>query len=62
MDWDEARHKPQRTIVIGEDLRTLSIAELDARVAALEAEIDRSRAEIATKRAHTAAASSIFKS
>jgi uncharacterized small protein (DUF1192 family) len=62
MDWDEARAKTQRAIAIGEDLKSLGVAELEARVQALTAEIERTRAEIAAKKAHSAAASSIFKS
>jgi uncharacterized small protein (DUF1192 family) len=61
MDWDDVRMKPARQIVIGEELRTFSIGELEARVVALAAEIDRIKAEIATKRAHTAAAADVFK-
>jgi uncharacterized small protein (DUF1192 family) len=62
MDWDEARAKPLRALVVGEDLKTLSVAELEARFATLEAEIERTRTEIASKKAHSAAAASLFKS
>lgn len=62
MDWDEARPKPAAGIIIGEDLKRLSVAELDARVMALEAEIARTKAEISAKKAHNAAASALFKS
>ncbi|MDX2158572.1 MAG: DUF1192 domain-containing protein [Hyphomicrobiaceae bacterium] len=62
MDWDDARPKPGRSITIGEDLKAHGIAELEARIAALTSEIDRTRAEIAVKKAHSAAAASIFKS
>jgi uncharacterized small protein (DUF1192 family) len=61
MDWDEARPLPGRTITVGEDLKLLSVAELETRVAALTAEIERCRAEIAAKKAHAAAASDIFR-
>ncbi len=61
MDWDEARAKPQRILVVGEDLKTHSVAELEDRIATLEAEIARARAEITTKKAHSAAAASLFK-
>lgn len=47
---------------LGRNLSTLSIRELDERIATLEAEIVRVRAEIAKKKAHEAAASAIFKS
>ncbi|MGD9802366.1 MAG: DUF1192 domain-containing protein [Hyphomicrobiaceae bacterium] len=62
MDWDEAQSKGKTDIVVGENLSRLSIAELEARIAALEAEIARTKTEISTKKAHSAAASSIFKS
>lgn len=61
MDWDEARPKPA-AITIGEDLKRLSVAELEARVTALEAEIARTKVEIDSKKAHNAAASALFKS
>ncbi|MEQ1716404.1 MAG: DUF1192 domain-containing protein [Hyphomicrobium sp.] len=60
MDWDEARLKPKAEI--GEALATLSVGELEARIAALEAEMARVKAELAKKRAHEAAASALFKS
>lgn len=62
MDWDEAQAKAKADITIGENLGRMSIAELEARILALEAEIARTRTEIATKKAHSAAASAIFKS
>jgi uncharacterized small protein (DUF1192 family) len=62
MDWDEARPKPAAGITLGEDLKRLSVAELEARVAALEAEIARTKLEIDAKKAHNAAASALFKS
>lgn len=62
MDWDEARPKPQPAITLGEDLKRWSVAELEARIMSLEAEIRRSREEIAAKKAHNAAASALFKS
>jgi uncharacterized small protein (DUF1192 family) len=61
MDWDEARQKPGKGFEVGEKLDTLSVAELEARVVALEAEILRVRAEITRKKAHEAAAASLFK-
>lgn len=62
MDWDEARPKPGAEIKVGELLDQLSLAELEARIAAHRAEITRIEDEIAKKRAHEAAASSVFKS
>jgi uncharacterized small protein (DUF1192 family) len=61
MDWDEARQKSVKGIQVGENLETLSMGELEARVAAFEAEIVRVRAEITRKKAHEAAAASLFK-
>ena len=61
MDWDEAREKTAKTASTGENLDKLSVVELEARVAAFEAEIVRVRAEITRKKAHNAAAESLFK-
>ena len=60
MEWDEPKAKAAKTIVVGEDLSNLSIAELDARVAALKAEIERIEATAASKRRHSAAAAELF--
>lgn len=61
MDWDEARQKLAKSAQVGENLDTLSIGDLEARIAAFEAEIVRVRAEITRKKAHEAAAASLFK-
>ncbi len=61
MDWDEATHRPVKGITTGQALDTLSIGELEERVAILAIEIDRHRAEIVRKRAQADAAASIFK-
>ncbi len=61
MDWDEAKEKTAKGAAIGDNLDRLSISELDARIAAFEAEIVRLRAEITKKKAHEAAAASLFK-
>jgi uncharacterized small protein (DUF1192 family) len=62
MDWDEIRPpKPTTGTVIGENLSTLSVAELEARIAELEREIVRVRAELDAKRRHEDAASALFK-
>ncbi len=58
---DPPREKPQPHR-IGEDLATLSIDELQARIALLDAEILRLREAIAAKAASRSAASSFFKS
>lgn len=61
MDWDEIRPKATKGIVLGEDLTSLSVAELDARIAALNAEVVRVEAERAAKKSHEAAAAALFK-
>ena len=43
MDWDDLKPKPKKGVTVGEDLKTLSVAELEARIAAL-AGGDRARA------------------
>ena len=60
MDWDDARPRPKTAI--GDNLGTLSLSELEQRVAEFEHEISRIKDEIKKKRAHEAAASSLFKS
>jgi uncharacterized small protein (DUF1192 family) len=61
MDWDDLKPKAPKGITLGENLESLSVAELQARIAALNAEIVRVEAELAAKKAHEAAAASIFK-
>jgi uncharacterized small protein (DUF1192 family) len=61
MTWDDDRPKPVKpAIAVGEPLGTLSIAELEARIAALNQEIERVRAEMKAKQAHEAAAAELF--
>lgn len=60
MEWDEPKAKTSKAIVIGEDLSNLSIAELDARITALKAEIERIETTAAAKRRHSAAAAELF--
>ncbi|MFN3869355.1 MAG: DUF1192 domain-containing protein [Hyphomicrobiaceae bacterium] len=61
MDWDEAVGKQaSKGFAVGEDLSRLSIAELEARVAALKDEITRVETQIAVKRGYEAAASALF--
>ncbi len=63
MDWDEiAPKKPKADAAVGDNLLTLSVAELEARIAAFEAEIERVKTELAAKRRHEQAASALFKS
>ena len=52
---------PKPAMVIGENLDTVSVAELEQRILALEAEIARVRAEITKKQAGKAAAAAFFK-
>jgi uncharacterized small protein (DUF1192 family) len=61
MDWDEARAKPVVGVIIGENLETLAVAELEARIGALEREIVRVKTELEAKRRHEDAASALFK-
>ncbi len=60
MDWDD-KPKPAKALTVGEDLSTISVGELEARITALEAEIQRVQAEIATKKARASAAADLFK-
>lgn len=63
MDWDDIRPPKTTTgVAIGETLETLSVAELEARVGALQDEIARVTGELNRKKAHEAAASALFKS
>ncbi len=61
MDWDDVRPTPSKTTAIGENLETLSVAELEDRIRALTAEIERVNTELAKKRAHESAAAALFK-
>ena len=76
MDWDELKPKPPKAVTVGEDLKTLSVAELEARIVTFTAEIEpvgikvfgedlaeieRVRAELQAKKAHEAAAAALFK-
>lgn len=62
MDWDDVlKPKVVKTVTVGEDLTTLSVGELEARIATLKEEILRVEAEIAAKKKHEAAAAALFK-
>ena len=50
-----------KQIIVGTDLSNLSVSDLEERVAALHAEIERVEAEMNTKKARAAAADAIFK-
>ena len=56
MDWDDLKPKPKKSVVLGEDLTTLSVAELEARIGELQQEIERVKVELGAKKAHEAAA------
>ncbi|MCB1520428.1 MAG: DUF1192 domain-containing protein [Hyphomicrobiaceae bacterium] len=62
MDWEDARPKPDAQITIGADLSVLSVTELEDMCTRLKAEIERIETMLAAKRAHSAAASALFKS
>ncbi len=53
--------KPKLDIVIGEDLSTISVGELEKRIATLEAEIVRAREAIKAREATKSAAGTFFK-
>jgi len=60
--FEEDRPKPKaKPHEIGQDLSLLSVAELDERIAALEAEIVRLKAARDAKGAHLSAADALFK-
>jgi len=62
MDWDDLQpQKAAKVVTLGETLETLSVAELEGRIAALEEEVGRVEAELNKKRAHEAAANALFK-
>ena len=62
MDWDDVRTPLAKTFTVGEPLATASIAELEARITALNAEIVRVQTEIDAKRRQAEAANALFKS
>ncbi|KWT70366.1 DUF1192 domain-containing protein [Hyphomicrobium sulfonivorans] len=64
MDWDDIVPKTARglQVVVGDNLETLSVAELEQRILVFETEIARVRDELEKKRRHEAAASALFKS
>ena len=61
MSFEDLTPKKTPAIVVGEPLDLLSVAELEQRVQALEAEIARVRAAIVSKRASRDAADSFFR-
>jgi len=63
MDWDDVRQPSSggQQVIVGETLERHSVDELQLRIKALEAEIERVRQELETKRQHEARAASVFK-
>jgi uncharacterized small protein (DUF1192 family) len=61
MDWDDLKPTPPKVATIGENLKTFSVGDLEARVAALKAEIERVEHELVAKKAYEAAAAQLFK-
>lgn len=64
MDWDEllpARPDDPLTQLARQDLDPLSVEELEARISALEGEIERTRAKMAAALSFRANADAIFK-
>lgn len=63
MDLDDLPSRPDDPLrrLRGQDLDPLSVAELEARVAALEAEIARTRRKIEGAVNHRASADALFK-
>jgi uncharacterized small protein (DUF1192 family) len=62
IDLDElAPRKPKPETVIGQDLSAMSVHELEARIAALEAEVVRSREALRSRAATKNAADAFFK-
>ena len=64
MDLDDASPRPANLLLqlARQDLDPLSVAELEARIAALDAEIARSRMKMQRAVNHRASADSLFKS
>ncbi len=60
MELDDTPKKPP-SMVIGENLDSISVAELEQRIHVLQEEITRVRAEIAKKQASRSAADSFFR-
>lgn len=59
---EEAAPRRPATHEIGQDLSTLSVEDLDRRIALLSGEIERLRQEKAAKQSSVAAADAFFKS
>ena len=62
MDWDEARPKPKKQIIVGEVLTDLSVDERNERTRKLREEIKRVETELKAKQSQNAAADKLFRS
>ncbi len=58
---DPDQPKPKSIVATGQELSFLGVAELTARIEALELEIARTKAEITKRQSTRAAAESVFK-
>ena len=61
MDWEDVQPKKPAGAAIGENLENMSVAELEARIVELKAEIDRVTKERERKVKLGAAADQVFK-
>jgi uncharacterized small protein (DUF1192 family) len=62
IDLDELMpRKPKVEVVLGQDISLLSVIELEARIAALEGEIQRTHEALKARAASRNAADSVFK-
>jgi uncharacterized small protein (DUF1192 family) len=59
---DDDRPAPKPKIAVDDDLSLLSLHELEERIAAFKAEIERNEEELEKKRQSLSAADSVFKS
>ena len=63
MDWDDVmKPKAKAGAALGDNLETLSVGELQARIAALQDEIARVERELTRKQQQKSAADALFKS
>ena len=60
-DWDQKHQSETVKALVTEDLAAFGIAELNARITALEGEIARCKADIESKEGTRSAAESLFK-
>ncbi len=61
MDFDDVRKKTTEIVTVGQELDDFSVAELQARVELLRAEIVRVEAEMVNKKSTKTQAESVFK-